>query len=184
MNVTVIGGGAAGLMAAISAAEFGAKVTLIERGGADNLGHKVRLTGKGRCNITNNCDAETVLKNVLTNPKFLNSAVRKFPPSAVMEFFDSIGLKTERGNRVFPISDKAGDVVGFLKRRIDELGVNVVKRRADAAYVHELLKSGKVILCTGGLSYPKTGSDGNGYKIAESLGHTVTPLSPSLIPLT
>ncbi|MDR2530090.1 MAG: NAD(P)/FAD-dependent oxidoreductase [Oscillospiraceae bacterium] len=186
-STVVIGGGASGLMAAIAVAESGAAVTLVERGGADNLGHKLRLTGKGRCNLTNDCSPDDVLRNVVTNAKFLHSAVRRFPPSDAIAFFRALGvpLKTERGNRVFPQSDRAGDVVDALTRRVAQLPIEVVKRRADAAYVREQLTLQRtVILCTGGLSYPKTGSDGDGFRIAGELGHRVIAASPSLVPLT
>jgi len=178
-KVTVIGGGAAGCIAAISAAEFGADVTLIERNA--EIGRKLMITGKGRCNVTNDCTPEEVLGNTVSNPKFLYSAIRAFPPSAAMEFFERLGvpLKTERGNRVFPQSDKASDVVDALRNRIRQLGITLVNQ-----HVRNLDFDGKIILATGGLSYPKTGSDGDGYTLAKSLGHTIIPLSASLVPLT
>jgi predicted Rossmann fold flavoprotein len=168
-------------MAAITAAELGADVTVFERNG--RIGRKLMITGKGRCNVTNNCTPEEFLSNVVTNPKFLNSAIRKFTPSDTMEFFESLGvtLKTERGGRVFPVSDKSSDIVDALRRRIDELGVKVTSEHIRSL---DFGRFGSIVLATGGVSYPKTGSDGSGYEIAAKLGHTVTPSFASLVPLT
>ncbi|MDR2606097.1 MAG: NAD(P)/FAD-dependent oxidoreductase [Oscillospiraceae bacterium] len=180
-RIAVIGGGAAGCIAAITAAEYGAEVTIFERNSA--LGRKLLITGKGRCNITNNCAPEDVLSNTVSNPKFIYSAVHSFPPAAAIEFFERIGvpLKTERGGRVFPQSDSAADVVAALRRRIEFLGIKIITQRVRRL---DFGRYDKIILATGGLSYPKTGSDGDGYAIAQSLGHTVTQLSASLVPLT
>ncbi len=193
-GVLVVGGGASGMMAALTAARAGASVTLFERN--ERLGKKLRITGKGRCNVTNNCDRATLLSNIPTNGRFLYGAFSRFSPADTMEFFEGEGvpLKTERGNRVFPVSDRAGDIVAALERACRASGVAVVKRRVDG-----LLSEGErvvgvrcgeerflgraVILCTGGRSYPTTGSDGDGYRFAASLGHTVTPIAPSLVPL-
>ena len=168
-----MGGGAAGLMAALAAAEAGAETLVLE--GQERPARKLRITGKGRCNLTNNCPPEDVLKNVNRNARFLNSAVRVFPPEEVMAFFEGLGvpLKTERGNRVFPVSDKAGDVADalagaaersarFLRLRAREIvtenGAVSGVRGGDT-----LVECRSLILCTGGLSYPKTGSTGDGY---------------------
>ena len=190
----MVGGGAAGLMAALTAAEEGAEVLLLE--GQERPARKLRITGKGRCNLTNNCAPEDVLKNVTRNQRFLHSALRAFPPSEVMAFFEDLGvpLKTERGNRVFPVSDRAGDVADALIAAVEGKG-NILRLRAREILTSEGAVTGvrggetrvdcaAVILCTGGLSYPKTGSCGDGYAMARSLGHTVEPLSPSLVPLT
>ena len=194
LRVAVIGGGAAGMMAAITAAEYGADVTLYERN--DRLGKKLRITGKGRCNVTNECDMNEFLQHVPTNPRFLYAALSGFTTADTMAFFENLGvpLKTERGRRVFPVSDRASDIVEALEKQCRTLGVRIVKRR-----VQDLLSSDgqiegvktsmgeeqydRVILCTGGRSYPTTGSDGDGYRFARALGHTVTPISPSLVPL-
>lgn len=193
-ELVVIGGGAAGMMAAITASMSGAEVVLLERN--DRLGRKLLITGKGRCNLTNNCDIQQVISNIPRNGKFMYSSLKAFDSAAAMRFFESIGvpLKTERGNRVFPASDKAADVVGALERKLREQGVRVIKARAS-----ELIsENGRItgirtdrgeimclaaIICTGGVSYPKTGSTGDGYRMAEMAGHTVIPPRPSLVPL-
>ncbi|MDR2360858.1 MAG: NAD(P)/FAD-dependent oxidoreductase [Oscillospiraceae bacterium] len=179
-RIAVIGGGASGCMAAITAAELGANVTLFERNG--QIGRKLMITGKGRCNLTNNCAPDKFLPNVVTNAKFLSSAIHKFTPSDTMDFFESIGvpLKTERGSRVFPKSDKASDITDALKRRLDALGVTIAAERVRTL---DFERFDRIILCTGGVSYPKTGSDGDGFRIAEKLGHSVTPRYASLVPL-
>ena len=193
-RVAVIGGGAAGLMCAIFAARAGANVTVFERN--DKMGRKLRITGKGRCNLTNNCDVNTFLQNVPRNPKFLYTALNRLSPADVMELFEELGvpLKTERGRRVFPVSDKAVDIVDALVRECKNLGVRFEKARINGI----LTENGKVIgvadkkeeypcaavvLCTGGASYPLTGSDGDGYKLARDVGHTVTEIKPSLVPI-
>ena len=195
MRVAVIGGGAAGMMAAISAAEMGAEVILIERNPA--CGKKLKITGKGRCNVTNDCDVREFLQHVPTNPRFLYSALGRFSTEDTKAFFEDAGvpLKVERGRRVFPVSDKAEDIVSAMYKRVRSLGVRVIHARAqslivkDGAAVGVLTADGQidadaVIVATGGRSYPGTGSDGDGYAFARSVGHTVTPLIPSLVPLT
>ena len=194
-RVLVIGGGPAGMMAAYEAARMGAKVALFEKN--DCLGKKLAITGKGRCNVTNACDVEDLLKNVPQNPSFLYSAFYTFPNDRVMAFFEDLGvpLKVERGGRVFPVSDRAADVVGAMRRALEEAKVKTVH----AAVKRVLLKDGRVvgvlaadgkkyaadavIVATGGLSYPQTGSTGDGYRFAKDAGHTVTELRPSLVPL-
>ncbi|MBE6592816.1 MAG: NAD(P)/FAD-dependent oxidoreductase [Ruminococcaceae bacterium] len=194
-GVAVIGGGAAGLMAAISAARMGAEVTIFEKN--DRCGKKLAITGKGRCNVTNDCTVEEFLQNVPTNPRFLYSALGRFDTRDTQDFFAEAGvpLKVERGRRVFPVSDKADDIVKALVKTAKELGVRTLYEKVlslvlengdvtglktdSAAY-----KFGAVIICTGGKSYPRTGSDGDGYAFARAAGHTVTPLLPSLVPMT
>ncbi len=193
-RVGIIGGGAAGMMAAIAAAEAGADVTVFERN--DRMGKKLRITGKGRCNVTNNCDLNEFLANVPTNGRFLYASLSRFSTADTMAFFEDAGvpLKTERGKRVFPQSDKAGDIVAALDKKCRTLGVTVVHRRVDGLLVEGGQAVGvrvggaeerfdAVIVCTGGRSYPMTGSDGDGYRMAREAGHTVTPLHPSLVPI-
>ena len=193
-GVAVIGGGAAGLMAAYSAARYGAKVTLFERN--DRCGRKLAITGKGRCNVTNDCSVEELLQNVPTNPRFLYSALGRFDTSDTKAFFEERGvaLKVERGRRVFPVSDRAEDIVRALVSACKENGVNICYERVTSLRIEngELLglnteknsyDADAVIICTGGKSYPRTGSDGDGYALARSAGHTVTPLLPSLVPI-
>ena len=197
-DVIIIGGGAAGMVAAITAAEYGDKVLILERN--DMLGKKLLITGKGRCNVTNNSDNENIMKNIPTNSRFLYSALAGFSAYDVMDFFESLGvpLKTERGNRVFPVSDKASDIVNALKNRLKELDVKIINERAekiltdnssDKPFVtgvrcgKNIYRAEKIILCTGGKSYPGTGSTGDGYKMAKELGHSITELKPSLVPI-
>ncbi len=191
-KIIIIGAGAAGMTAAIFAAEAGANVTLMERN--DRLGKKLAITGKGRCNITNNSDINTHIENTPTNPRFMYTAHSNFSPQDVMAFFEELGvpLKTERGDRVFPVSDKAGDVCGALKRKINRLGVNVINERVTDVRVcgrfsvvtdRGEYSADAVIIATGGMSYPLTGSTGDGYRIAERLGHTVVTPKPSLVPI-
>ena len=190
----VIGGGPAGMYAAIVAAQRGQKVLLLERN--DRLGKKLLITGKGRCNVTNNCPEQTVLQNIPRNGRFLFSAMAACPPAKIMEFFESRGcpLKTERGERVFPVSDKAQSVLDCLQKELRHQGVTVRKCRVkeiltkDGAVAgvrgeNQEFASDWVILATGGLSYPITGSTGDGYAMARALGHTVTPTEGSLVPL-
>ena len=193
-DVVVIGGGAAGMMCSAVAAERGLDVILLEPNKI--LGRKLRITGKGRCNVTNNCDIKEFLNNIPGDGRFLYSAVNKLSPQATMELFENLGLplKTERGNRVFPVSDNANDVAGTLQRYMHRGGVRLEHASAkhiiteDSAVVGVETDAGIIdcraaVICTGGLSYPLTGSKGAGYKMAEELGHTVTPRRPSLVPL-
>ena len=193
-GVAVIGGGAAGLMAAYSAARYGAKVTLFERN--DRCGRKLAITGKGRCNVTNDCTVEELLQNVPTNPRFLYSALGRFDTSDTKAFFEERGvaLKVERGRRVFPVSDKAEDIVRALVSACKEQGVKICYERVKSLVIEDGAARGviteeksysadAVIVCTGGRSYPRTGSDGDGYGFARSAGHSVTPLLPSLVPI-
>ena len=187
MNVTiVVGGGAAGLISAYFAAKNGDKVVLIEKN--EKLGKKLYITGKGRCNVTNDCDEREFLENVVTNPKFLTSAVYKFPPSEFYKFLnEKVPLKIERGNRVFPLSDKASDITACLEKYCKQAGVEiklnekVLKITAANGKITGVTtdkseyKANKVIVCTGGLSYPSTGSTGDGYKFAADLGIAVVP---------
>ena len=151
MNVIVIGGGAAGLMAAGTAAEHGACVTLFERN--EKVGRKLFITGKGRCNVCNNCDIETVLQNVPVNPRFLYSALGGFSPADTMDFFEKHGvpLKTERGNRVFPVSDRSADVIDALFTWMRRVGVRIMQQPVDALAVTD----GRLVgVCAGGRTYP------------------------------
>lgn len=196
-KIAVIGGGAAGMLAAGYAAKLGARVTLFERNTL--LGKKLGITGKGRCNVTNNCTPDEFIKNITANGKFLYSAINRFSSADTMAFFEELGvpLKTERGNRVFPVSDNAVDIVLALKKYCLQNGVTILTER-----VTELIKNedgtlsgvrtekrshtdfDAVILCTGGVSYPVTGSTGDGYRMAQSVGHTVKEPIPSLVGLT
>jgi len=182
------------MMAAGVAARRGHRVTLLDPNGVP--GKKLRLTGKGRCNLTNDCDAETCLKNIPTNPRFLYSALSRFTPADAMAFFTELGvpLKTERGGRVFPMSDRAGDVVAALEGWLRGLGVTVMRGRVTGLIIREGAVFGvttdrggipcdRVVIATGGASYPATGSTGDGYALAASAGHTVRPPMPSLVPL-
>ncbi len=193
-KIVVIGGGAAGMMAAISAAGQETAVTLLEPN--ERLGKKLNITGKGRCNVTNNCDLDTMLQNVPCNGKFLYSALSRFTTQDTMAFFERLGvpLKTERGNRVFPVSDRAFDVSAALERELRRLHVRTVRDRAcrilrDNAGVtgvqgeKERYEADAVVLATGGLSYPGTGSTGDGYRMAAELGHTIVEPRGSLVPL-
>ena len=193
-DAIVIGGGPAGMFAAITAAQRGQKVLLLERN--DRLGKKLLITGKGRCNVTNNCSAEEVLQNTPRNGRFLYSAMTAFPPEKIMSFFEERGcaLKTERGNRVFPVTDKAVSILECLRQELHRLGVTVKTGRAEEILVRdgrasgvrvqgEKLESDWVLLATGGASYPTTGSTGDGYAMAARVGHTVIPQEGSLVPL-
>lgn len=194
MNIIVIGGGAAGLMAAGTAAENGAQVTLLETN--EKVGRKLFITGKGRCNVCNNCDTQGVLQNVPVNPRFLYSALGCFSPADVMAFFENRGvpLKTERGNRVFPVSDKAADIIDALFTWIKHTGVKIVHETAEELELADGRVTGvraggrvwtadRVIVATGGVSYPQTGSTGDGYRFAKQAGHAIVPPNGSLVPL-
>ena len=193
-ELVVIGGGPAGMMCALTAAERGLAVTLLEPN--QKLGRKLRITGKGRCNLTNNCDTRTFMANIPGDGRFLYSAVSRFGMAEVMNFFEENGvpLKTERGSRVFPVSDNANDIADTLARLVRRSGVTVLQTEAKEILVSDGAVCGVVTgegtifcraaaVCTGGLSYPLTGSTGAGYRFAETLGHTVTPRRPSLVPL-
>lgn len=194
-KIAVIGGGAAGLMAAYAAASKGHDATLFERNARP--ARKVMITGKGRCNVTNNCDRDTFLANVVHGSRFLYSAFSAFSCTDTMDFFERQGvpLKTERGNRVFPVSDRAVDIVDALVGAVNGVGVKTVNARvaelrAENGRVSSVITEhgsefffDAVILATGGKSYPVTGSTGDGYEWAKKLGHTVTELRPSLVPL-
>ncbi len=192
-DVIVVGGGPAGMFAAITAAKRGRNCLLLERN--DRLGKKLLITGKGRCNVTNNCDNAEVMKNIPRNGRFLFSALAACPADKVMAFFEDAGceLKTERGNRVFPVSDRSQSVLDALKKELKASGVTVRTGRVNdileipgglsVSVGDEEFTAENVILATGGLSYPTTGSTGDGYKIAQKLGHTVTDCKGSLVPL-
>ena len=191
----VIGAGAAGMMAAGTAAQRGLRVCLLEKN--QRPGRKIGITGKGRCNLTNNCGVRNFIDSVPTNGQFLFGAASRFSPHDVMAFFEALGLplKTERGGRVFPQSDKAADVVHALSRFVESSGAQMVRGEAERLLISgggvcgAELKDGRqllaenVIVCCGGKSYPATGSTGDGFLFARQAGHTVTPLRPSLVPL-
>ena len=190
-KIAIIGAGAAGMFAAALLGDADMDVTVFERNSND--GRKLAITGKGRCNLTNNCTPEEYLENVPTNPRFMRGAINRFTPQDTMDFFESAGvpLKTERGNRVFPESDSAYDIVDALKKR---MGRQPIRERVESIYgengrITGLSAGGRkydfdiVLLCTGGKSYPKTGSTGDGYKFAASLGHNIVEPEPSLVPL-
>ena len=193
-DLIVVGGGPAGMFAAITAARNGAKVLLLEKN--DRLGKKLLITGKGRCNVTNDCPAEEVLRNTPRNGRFLYSAMTAFPPESTKQFFENQGcpLKTERGNRVFPQSDRSASILDSLKKALTDQGVTVKTGRVRQILTLEGAVSGvrtdgdeytapSVILATGGASYPATGSTGDGYAMAQKLGHRVIPVQGSLVPL-
>ena len=193
-DIIVIGGGAAGMMAAISAAQAGAQVCLLERN--PKVGRKLYITGKGRCNVTNHCSVEEVLAATPRNSRFLYSAMSHTPPSEVEKFFEDLGvkLKVERGNRVFPASDKAADIIDALFFQLRRLKVPVLQERVENLICEEGVITGveteqgsysckAVILATGGLSYQATGSTGDGHRMAQELGHTIVEPKPSLVPL-
>ncbi len=206
-SVLVIGGGAAGMMAAIAAARCGRRVEVFEKN--EKLGKKIYITGKGRCNLTNDCDMDTLFESVCNNRKFLYSAFYGFSNVDTMDFFQKCGLKikTERGNRVFPVSDHSSDVIAVLADELkrQKVGVHLNAQVKEVLFERRELASEKdyqtivrgirlsdgkeiladaVIVATGGLSYPTTGSTGDGYRFASQAGHTVTELSPALVPLT
>lgn len=194
-DIIIIGAGAAGCIAAITAARCGKSVLMFEKN--EHIGRKLNITGKGRCNVTNNCSNDELIRNIPVNSRFLYSAFYAFGTGDTINFFENLGvpLKTERGNRVFPVSDKAGDIVDALDSELKRLNVKIVRSR-----VQKLLfdggkcigvraggsdcRSSSVLIACGGKSYPATGSTGDGYEFARSAGHTVTEIKPSLVPLT
>ena len=211
-RIIVVGGGASGMMAAALLAEKGREVHLYEKN--EKLGKKLYITGKGRCNLTNNCDVQELMKHVVSNPRFLYSAFYSFTAQDTMAFFEKEGLalKTERGNRVFPVSDKSSDVIRTLERVLKREGVHIhLNTEVKKLVIEETAPSGEeepsdrdlrwkrvtgimtsredhipadaVIIATGGLSYPATGSTGDGFRFAEECGHSVIPCEPSLVPL-
>ena len=193
-DVIIAGAGAAGLMTAITAARRGLSVTVLEPNG--KTGKKLRITGKGRCNVTNDSAPQEFLQKVCTNARFLKSSLYAFPPETVKDFFEEAGvpLKTERGERVFPVSDNANDIADTLERMAKSAGVRFVRERlvdirTEGGHVSAAVTDRDeypcraVVLCTGGLSYPTTGSTGDGYRIASKLGHTIVPTRASLVPL-
>lgn len=190
----VIGGGPAGMFAAITAAKNGKKVLLLEKN--DRLGKKLLITGKGRCNVTNDCTAQEVLQNTPRNGRFLFSAMTAYPPEKIKAFFEERGcaLKTERGNRVFPVSDSAKSILDCLQNELRRCKVTVKTARVKAIETENnivcgvvtsdgVIEAKSVILATGGASYPTTGSTGDGYAMAQALGHTIVPAEGSLVPL-
>ena len=180
-KVTVIGGGPAGMMAAITAAEAGASVTLLEKN--EKLGKKLYITGKGRCNLTNTCELPAFFENIPRGSKFLYSAIYSFSSDDTRTFFETAGLplKEERGGRIFPVSDKSSDVIKTLEKRLKEAGVKV--RLKTEVKDLSALDADAIIIATGGLSYKSTGSTGDGFRFAETLGHTIKDPVPSLVPL-
>lgn len=194
MKTLIIGGGAAGCYAAIHAAQTGQEVIIIEKN--NHIGKKLRITGKGRCNLTNNCDLEQVMQNVPRNARFLYSAFSACSPQDVMQYFESLGvaLKTERGNRVFPVSDQASEIVEALQQELKRLHVTILHDTVTGLWVEQQIcqgvlcgtkkiKADRVILATGGATYPATGSEGDGYRFAEQVGHQIETLRPSLVPI-
>ncbi len=194
MDLVVIGGGPAGMMCAYQAASRGLTAALLEPN--EKLGRKLRITGKGRCNLTNNCDIRTFMTNIPGDGRFLYSAVNRFSPADTIAFFENHGLplRTERGNRVFPQSDNANDVADLMARLCSRAGVKILRRKARGILTENGSVAGvttdagtidcrAAAVCTGGLSYPLTGSKGDGCRFAEKLGHSVEPCRPSLVPL-
>lgn len=194
MKTIVIGGGAAGCYAAIHATKAGQEVILVEKN--KYIGRKLRITGKGRCNLTNNCDLEQLMQNIPRNARFLYSAFSACSPQDVMQYFESLGvaLKTERGNRVFPVSDQASEIVEALQQELKNLHVKIIHDTVTGLWVEEnscqgvfcntkKLQADRVILATGGATYPVTGSDGDGYEFAKQVGHKIESLRPSLVPI-
>lgn len=197
-NTVIIGGGPAGLMAAISSAKNGDKVTIIEK--MNSCGKKLLITGKGRCNITNNAQMDKFMENTPTNPKFLYGVFNNFTNKDIIELLKNEGVKTkvERGERVFPVSDRAQDVLEALLHILRKQNVQILTNTTAKRIITDdeknvlgvelddgkEIKTDKIILATGGKSYPVTGSTGDGYKLAKDLGHTITKIEPSLVPLT
>ena len=194
MKILIIGGGASGCYCAVHASRLGHEVTIIEKN--KTVGKKLRITGKGRCNLTNNCDIDTLIKNIPRNARFLYSAFSVCSPQDVMHEFENLGvaLKTERGNRVFPVSDQASEIVETLYQELNRLHVKIIQDTAESLIIenqvckgiqcrHHAYYADKILLAVGGATYPATGSEGDGFAIAQKAGHTVTELRPSLVPL-
>lgn len=190
-DVVIIGGGASGMMAGISAGNTGAKVLVLEKN--EKLGKKLYLTGKGRCNITNDSDIDNHIKNIISNPKFMMSALHAFSPKNVCDFFEQSGLslKVERGNRVFPVSDKSSDVIKVLKQSLEKSNVDVhlseglqyvkfVNNKYLLCTNAETYTASSIVVATGGVSYPSTGSTGFGYQLAKQFGHDIVPIRAGL----
>lgn len=193
-DTIIIGAGAAGCFAAITAARLEKKVIMFEPN--EKIGRKLRITGKGRCNVTNNCSEDELMRNIPVNPRFLYSSFSNFGTEDTMNFFEELGvpLKTERGNRVFPVSDNAEDIVNALDRELKKLGVKIIRKKVTDIIAENGVCKGvraggedfyarSVLIACGGKSYPNTGSTGDGYRLAQRLGHTVTELKPSLVPM-
>lgn len=193
-DVIIIGGGAAGAMAGVHCGRYGKKTYIFEPNG--KIGKKLRITGKGRCNVTNNCSEDELIRNIPRNSRFLYSAFSQYSSADVMEFFEALGvpLKTERGNRVFPQSDKASDIVSALEYELKNVGVRLIPERVKSLIIEDgecrgvrtsngEYRSGSVLIATGGMSYQATGSTGDGYALARTAGHTVIKPESSLVPL-
>ena len=193
-SLIIVGAGAAGCMAAITAVRRGVKVTIFDKN--EKIGRKLLITGKGRCNVTNNCDRDTLIKSVPTNSRFLYSAFSAFTPQDTMQFFEENGvpLKTERGNRVFPVSDRSIDIIDCLFKQLCQNGVKLVNEKVTELIIEDsqvlgvktetrAYYSDSVLLACGGCSYPQTGSDGYGYTLAQQAGHTISEPVPSLVPI-
>ncbi len=193
-DVIIIGGGAAGSFAGAYCGEWGKKTIIFEPNG--RIGKKLAITGKGRCNVTNNCTNDQLMKNIPVNSKFLYSVFSQYSACDVMDFFEAAGvpLKTERGNRVFPQSDKAADIDSALEKKLRQPVIKVIKERVTKILIENNVctgvgaggkkyTAGSVLIATGGKSYPATGSTGDGYILAEQAGHTIIPIAPSLVPI-
>lgn len=193
-DAVIIGGGAAGSFCAITAARRGLSVIVLEPN--EKIGRKLRITGKGRCNVTNNSDIRTVMNHIPDHSRFLYGALTRFSPEDTMQFYEDLGipLKTERGNRVFPVSDKANDIADALQNELRRLGVTIIHEKAVDLITedgricavdtsNQRIRTDRCVIATGGKSYPKTGSEGSGYRLASKLGHSIVSPLPSLVPL-
>lgn len=193
-DAVIIGGGAAGSFCAITAARRGLSVIVLEPN--EKIGRKLRITGKGRCNVTNNSDIRTVMNHIPDHSRFLYGALTRFSPEDTMQFYEDLGipLKTERGNRVFPVSDNANDIADALQNELRRLGVTIIHEKAVDLITedgricavdtsNQRIRTDRCVIATGGKSYPKTGSDGSGYRLASKLGHSIVSPLPSLVPL-
>lgn len=193
-DAVIIGGGAAGSFCAITAARRGLSVIVLEPN--EKIGRKLRITGKGRCNVTNNSDIRTVMNHIPDHSRFLYGALTRFSPEDTMQFYEDLGipLKTERGNRVFPVSDNANDIADALQNELRRLGVTIIHEKAVDLITedgricavdtsNQRIQTDRCVIATGGKSYPKTGSEGSGYRLASKLGHSIVSPLPSLVPL-